>query len=69
MNEDFYNLIINKYSQLNLILEDVVTACQMERGEQRDALVSSIKDRTNHTGIHYTPFELMQIFVTGTYNA
>lgn len=63
MNADMFALIVEKYAQLNTVLCDVISACEMSHGTERTVLVESIKHRTNHTGIHYTAEELRQIFL------
>lgn len=63
MNQDLFAMIVEKYAQLNTILDDFMVVCNLEASPERDALLDSIKDRTNHTGIHYTTTELTRIFL------
>lgn len=63
MTESLFLLIIERYAQLNDILVDVIKACGMDEGEEREALVETIVERTNHQGIHYTQDELSLIFL------
>lgn len=63
MNDALFDLLEQKYMQLNTLLNDFTRACEMEQSEDRAELIASIKHRTNHMGVHYSALELATIFL------
>lgn len=63
MSEALFALVLEKYAQLSVLLLDLMTACTMEKSEEQKQLINSIKQRTNHNGIHMTEDELAQLFL------
>lgn len=63
MNDDLFALVVTRYATLSRLLDDFMTACEMEPCEERNVLIQSIKERTNHNGLHFSPSELVKIFI------
>jgi hypothetical protein len=57
------SLILQKYAQLNSILQDLIHACDMGPCDERDIILEKINLQTNHTGIHQSEEELAMIFL------
>lgn len=66
MNGDLYNLIINKYTLLNVVLDDFIRACEMENGPEKQATIVRVQDYTNHRGLHKTGLELSLLLLGRT---